>query len=82
MWGTVRYRVSSSGTTFVGVPLVDGGTVRLPRLIGLSHALDLIITGRMVGAEEAHRIGLVNRLCTKGTGTHAHASSIPTGSLL
>jgi enoyl-CoA hydratase len=49
-----------------GVPLIDGGTIRLPRLVGLSHALDMILTGRSVGAEEALRMGLANRVVPRG----------------
>ncbi len=49
-----------------GVPLIDGGTIRLPRLIGMGHALDLILTGRGVGAQEALAMGLANRVVPRG----------------
>jgi enoyl-CoA hydratase len=50
-----------------GVPLIDGGTVRLPRIIGMGRALDMILTGRPVGADEALRIGLADRVVDDGT---------------
>ena len=51
---------------YEGVPLLDGGTARLPYIIGLSRALDLVMTGRPVDAREAHSIGLANRVVPKG----------------
>ena len=54
-----------------GVPLIDGGTVRLSRLIGMGHAMDLILTGRRVDAPEALQMGLCNRVVPSGTALEA-----------
>lgn len=67
-------RVASETATFGvfcrrwGVPLIDGGTVRLPRVVGMGRALDMILTGRAVDAQEALQIGLANRLVPAGQG--------------
>ncbi|RXZ66404.1 crotonase/enoyl-CoA hydratase family protein [Pelagerythrobacter rhizovicinus] len=54
-----------------GVPLIDGGTVRLPRIVGRGRALDMILTGRPVGAQEAMEMGLANRVVAKGAALDA-----------
>lgn len=70
-------RVVESDATFGvfcrrwGVPLIDGGTIRLPRIVGMGVAMDLILTGRPVAADEALRIGLANRIVQPGSARQA-----------
>jgi len=65
-------RIAAEGSTFgcferrFGVPLIDGGTQRLPRVVGLGRALEIMMTGRPVPVDEAHRIGLVNEIVPRG----------------
>ena len=70
LWCDLRIATGSSKLGFPerrwGVPLVDGGTQRLPRIIGLGRALDLILTGRIIDAAEAERIGMVNEVVGEG----------------
>lgn len=70
LWCDLRIATPTSTFGFFerrwGVPLVDGGTQRLPRIVGLGRAMDLILTGRPVDAEEALRIGLVNEIVGAG----------------
>jgi enoyl-CoA hydratase/carnithine racemase len=70
LWCDLRIAAEGSTLGFPerrwGVPLVDGGTQRLPRVVGLGRALDIILSGRMVAVEEAHAIGLVNEITPAG----------------
>ncbi len=78
LWADLR--VAEEDATFgvfcrrFGVPLIDGGTVRLPRLVGHGRALDMILTGRAVDSEEALRIGLIDRLVPRGASRSAAES--------
>ena len=70
LWCDLRIATADSKLGFPerrwGVPLIDGGTQRLPRVVGLGRALDIILTGRIMEAAEAHAIGLVNELVAPG----------------
>jgi enoyl-CoA hydratase len=75
MWADVRVMAESAYFGVYcrrwGVPLIDGGTVRLPRLVGMGKAMDIILTGRKVPAEEACRIGLAERIVPHGKAREA-----------
>ncbi|MCS7144801.1 MAG: crotonase/enoyl-CoA hydratase family protein [Archaeoglobaceae archaeon] len=70
LWADIRIADESAKFGILnrrfGVPLIDGGTQRLPKIVGLGNALDLILTGKLIDAKEAHRIGLVNEIVPKG----------------
>jgi enoyl-CoA hydratase len=70
LWCDLRVATAPSALGFPerrwGVPLIDGGTQRLPRIVGLGRALDLILSGRIVDAAEAHAMGLVNEVVPEG----------------
>ncbi len=70
LWCDLRIAAEGSTLGFPerrwGVPLVDGGTQRLPRVVGLGRAMDMILSGRMVAVEEAHAMGLVNEITPAG----------------
>jgi enoyl-CoA hydratase/carnithine racemase len=70
LWCDLRVATESARLGFTerrfGVPLIDGGTQRLPRIVGLGRALDMILSGRIVEAEEAQRIGLVTEVVPRG----------------
>ena len=70
LWCDLRVATPTAALGFPerrwGVPLIDGGTQRLPRIVGLGRALDLILSGRIVEAEEAHAMGLVNEIVPDG----------------
>jgi enoyl-CoA hydratase len=70
LWCDLRVAASSAAFGVFcrrwGVPLIDGGTVRLPRIVGEGHAMDMILTGREVSAHEAQTMGLVNRVVADG----------------
>ena len=75
LWCDLRVAASDATVGFFdrrwGVPLIDGGTIRITRLIGQSRALDMLLTGRAVGAREAHEMGLVNRVVGSGVALQA-----------
>lgn len=91
LWCDLRVMESSAWMGVLcrrwGVPLIDGGTVRLPRLVGLGRALDLIMTGRRIDAAECHAIGLCDRLVEPGDaletaiGLAGQLSALPQGCL-
>ncbi|MDX1509952.1 MAG: crotonase/enoyl-CoA hydratase family protein [Nitriliruptorales bacterium] len=71
LWADLRVVAEDAHFGFLerrwGVPLIDGGTVRLARMVGVSRASDLVLTGRTIGASEAAEMGIANRVCAPGT---------------